>query len=247
VSVHPSARGFAHAADAYERARPNYPAEAVDRLCEALRIGPASTVADLAAGTGKLTRLLVPRAGLVVAIEPIAEMAAKLCKIVPAADVREGTAEEMPLPAASVDAVTVAQAFHWFDAERAMAEIHRVLRPHGHLGLMWNHWDMSDPLQAALDDLVKRHRYETPNERVQRWRAAFAATSLFTRLHQQDFRMVQELDADGLVDRIGSTSFVAALPDEERLPFLDEVRALAPPDGRVLLRYRTGVYTCQAL
>jgi SAM-dependent methyltransferase len=247
MSIHPSARGFALSADAYERARPDYPAEAIDWLCQELQIDPASTVVDLAAGTGKLTRRLRGRAGTLIAVEPIAEMAAKLREVVQGVDVREGTAEAMPLPAAFADAVTVGQAFHWFDEERAIAEIHRVLRPRGHLGLMWNHWDLSDPMQAALDDLVKRYRYETAKERVQRWRAAFAETTLFTPLRERDFRMVQELDADGLVDRIGSTSFVAALPDEERLPFLDEVRALAPSDGRVLLTYRTGVYTCTAI
>jgi SAM-dependent methyltransferase len=247
MNVHPAVHGFGRSPDAYERGRPDYPAAAIDWLCEALEAGPTSTVVDLAAGTGKLTRRLVGRAGTVVAVEPIPEMAAKLRELVGGVEVLQGTAEEMPLPDSSVDSVTVAQAFHWFDQDRAIAEIHRVLRPSGRLGLMWNHRDLSDPLQAAIDDLVNRYRYDTPAERDQRWRKAFAETTLFTPLEQRDFRMVQETDADGLVDRIGSTSFVAALPDGKRLPFLEEVRALAPPDGRVLLRYRTGVYTCRAL
>jgi SAM-dependent methyltransferase len=247
MSVHPAARGFARSPDAYERGRPDYPEAAVAWLCEALEIEPGSTVVDLAAGTGKLTRLLAPRAGRVIAVEPIAEMAAKLRELVPRAEAVEGTAEDMPLPDSSVDAVTVAQAFHWFDQERAIAEIHRVLRPGGRLGLMWNHRDLADPLQKAIDDLVNRHRYDTPAERDQRWRAAFAETTQFTPLEQRDFRNVQEVDADALVDRIGSTSFVATLPDDKRLPFLDEVRALAPPGERAQLPYRTGVYTCRAL
>jgi SAM-dependent methyltransferase len=247
MKVHPAVHGFGRSPDAYERGRPDYPQDAVDWLCDELGIGPSATVVDLAAGTGKLTRLLAPRAGRVVAIEPIAEMAAKLGELVPGVEVLAGTAEETGLPDASVDAVTVAQAFHWFDQERAIAEIHRVLRPRGRLALMWNHRDLSDPLHAALDELVNRYRYDTPAERDQRWRDAFAATTLFTPLRQRDFRNVQETDADGLVDRIGSTSFVAGLPDDKRLPFLEEVRALAPADGRVLLPYRTGVYTCRAL
>lgn len=247
MSIHPSARGFARSADAYERGRPDYPPEAIGHLCRELRITESSTVVDLAAGTGKLTRALAPHAGRVIAVEPVDEMRAKLAESLPGVDARAGTAEDMGLPDGCADAVTVGQAFHWFHQERAIAEIHRVLRPGGRLGLVWNHRDLSQPIHQALDDLVNRHRYDTPAERDQRWRAAFAATSLFTPLAQSDFRNLQELDADGLVDRIGSTSFVAALPDEKRLPFLDEVRALTPADGRVALQYRTGVYTCQAL
>jgi SAM-dependent methyltransferase len=247
MSIHPSARGFARSADAYERGRPDYPPAAIDHLCRALDITESSTVVDLAAGTGKLTRALAARAGRLIAVEPVDEMRAKLAESLPDVEARPGTAEDMGLPDDCADAVTVAQAFHWFDQERAIAEIHRVLRPGGRLGLVWNHRDLSHPIQQALDDLVNRYRYDTPAERDQSWREAFAATSLFTLLVQRDFPNLQELDADGLVDRIGSTSFVAALPDEKRLPFLEEVRALAPPDGRVLLPYRTGVYTCQAV
>ena len=247
MTIHPSARGFALAADAYERARPDYPVEGVNWLASQLALGPGATVVDVAAGTGKLTRLLAPRAGTVIAVEPLDEMAAKLREILPGVQVLRGTAEAIPLPDDCADAVTVAQAFHWFDADAAIAEIHRVLKPAGHLGLVWNHWDLTDPLQRALDDLVKRYRYETPKERVQRWRAAFAATPLFTPLVERVFPHAQTLDADGVVERIGSTSFVAALPDEQRVPFLEEVRGLVPPGDHAQLLYRTGVYTCRAL
>src|SRR5579864_1054082 len=107
--LHPATRGFGLAADLYERGRPDYPAPAIAWLVERLDLRPGRTVVDLAAGTGKLTRLLVPSGAEVIAVEPIAEMRAKIENL----RVLEGTAEAIPLADASVDAVTVGQAFHW--------------------------------------------------------------------------------------------------------------------------------------
>ena len=126
-----AAKGFSSAADIYERGRPGYAPEAVSWLCERLGIGPERTVLDLAAGTGKLTRDLVPSGARVIAVEPLDEMRAHLERVVPAAESLAGTAEQIPLADGSVDAVVCAQAFHWFDPERALPEIHRVLRPGG--------------------------------------------------------------------------------------------------------------------
>lgn len=148
---------FAHAAfataDRYERGRTGYPADAVAWLVNALGIEQFSTVVDLAAGTGKLTRLLVPAAVRVVAVEPVIAMRTELARVVERARVVAGTAEAIPLSGASVDAVTVAQAFHWFNAEVALPEMHRVLRPGGRLGLVWNRADTSVPWVARLDSL----------------------------------------------------------------------------------------------
>src|SRR3989442_48244 len=133
MKVHPAVHGFARSPDAYERGRPDYPAAAIEWICAELAIGPSSTCVDLAAGTGKLTRALVPRAGTVIAVEPIDEMRDTLRAVVPGVEARAGTAENMSLPDDSADAVAVGQAFHWFDGDRALAEIHRVLRPGGGL------------------------------------------------------------------------------------------------------------------
>src|SRR5581483_4114059 len=122
--LHPAARGFGSAADAYERGRPDYPAAAIDFLVDRLELGPGRVVLDLAAGTGKLTRLLVPTGADVIAVEPIEEMRAKI----EGARTLEGTAEAIPLPDSSFAAVTVAQAFHWCRAEEAVRDIRRVLR-----------------------------------------------------------------------------------------------------------------------
>jgi SAM-dependent methyltransferase len=231
--IHPAAAtGFARAADAYERGRPGYPDAAVDRLVAAL---PGMQVVDLAAGTGKLTRALVARGCEVVAVEPVAEMRAA---IAPPARAIDGRAEAIGLPDSSADAVTVAQAFHWFDTSRALAEIHRVLRPGGVLALVWNRRRMEDEIQQRVEALLAPHRGSVPAHRSERWRAAFDDSPLFGPLQeeQQEFANEQVLDADGLADRVGSISFVAALGDDERRALLEATRALAG-DGVVTLRY----------
>jgi SAM-dependent methyltransferase len=225
-----AAVGFARSADAYERGRPGYPDAAVDRLVAAL---PGRRVLDLAAGTGKLTRALAARGLDVVAVEPVAEMRAA---IAPPARVLDGTAEAIPLADGSADGVTVAQAFHWFHGDRALAEIHRVLRPGGVLALIWNRRKIAQPVHRALEQLLAPHRADAPGERSERWREAFERTTLFAPLGLERFDNEQVLDAGGLADRIGSISFVASLEDSVREALLDDVRALAA-GGPVTLRY----------
>ncbi len=170
--IHPTAAvGFSRAAEVYERARPSYPAEAVDWMVEVTGLGPGYTVVDVGAGTGKLTRLLAPTGARVVAVEPVAEMRA----LIERAEVLEGTAEALPFPDGAADVVTVAQAFHWFELDRALPEIHRVLRPGGHLALFWNSRDLDDPLQAALERLLQPLRRSVVAQQEHDWRGAVAA------------------------------------------------------------------------
>jgi ubiquinone/menaquinone biosynthesis C-methylase UbiE len=226
-----AAVGFDRAADAYEQGRPGYPVPAVQWLTRALGLGAGSVVVDLAAGTGKLTRELVLTGAQVIAVEPVAGMRAVLAESCPRAEALAGTAEAIPVATASADAITVAQAFHWFDGERALPEIHRVLLPTGKLGLIYNLPDVRHPLQGALEKLYDRHRGSTPSHRSSQWRDAFTATGLFRLADTRRFRNVQRLDADGLVNRVASMSFVAALADLERERLSDEVRALAREQG----------------
>jgi ubiquinone/menaquinone biosynthesis C-methylase UbiE len=244
MGLHPAASGgFARAAEAYERGRPGYPAAAVDFLAARLRLERGRTVVDLAAGTGKLTRPLLATGADVVAVEPVAEMRAAL----PAgAHVLDGTAEAIPLAAASADAVTVAQAFHWFDGDAALAEIHRVLRRGGPLALVWNRRRMDDPLNQAVEELVAPYRGHTPALRTNAWRAAFERTELFGPLEAHAFPNEQSLDADGLADRVASISFIAALDDAERTHVLRAVRALAGGD-HVTIRHDTEVQLSERL
>ena len=145
-----AAAGFGSAADVYERARPSYPPESIDWLLARTGVGEGDTIVDLGAGTGKLTRLLAPSGARIVAVEPIPEMRAHI----DVGEAIDGTAEAIPLPNASAVLVTVAQAFHWFDHDRALPEIHRVLRPEGALALFWNMRDLDDPVQRGVEELL---------------------------------------------------------------------------------------------
>jgi SAM-dependent methyltransferase len=234
--VHPSAAtGFARSVEAYERARPEYPPEAIAWLADELDLRAGRTVVDLAAGSGKLTRPLAARGCEVIAIEPVAEMRAA---IGPTARALDGTAEAMPLPDDSADAVTVGQAFHWFDGRKALAEIERVLRPGGAQALVWNRRPTeSSELHAAISEIIAPYRGDAPAHASGAWREAFAGRELTERR----VHFTQRLDADGLADRVGSTSFIAALDDAEREPLLARVRALAP-DGPVDVPYECEIH-----
>ena len=164
-----AALGFARSADAYDRARPEYPPDAIAWLAERMGLRAGRTVVDLAAGTGKLTRPLATTGAETIAIEPLAEMRARIGPA--AAQVVDGTAEAMPLPDASADAVTVGQAFHWFDGPAALAEIHRVLRPGGTLALVWNRRPLENPVHAAIERIIAPYHRDAPRHRSGAWRA----------------------------------------------------------------------------
>ncbi len=250
-----AASGFARAPGAYERTRPGYPAAAVAWLCEQLGIRPGARVCDLGAGTGKLTRLLVPSGAELVAIEPLAEMRAELARALPQVDVRPGRGEALPFEDASLDAITVAQAFHWFDAPAALDEAARVLRDGGGLGLIWYVWELDDPLMARLDALVQEHAPPDPAESgvrpvpytsrahaAARWRDAFPHPA-FEEPRELELAWSQRLPAGDLVDRIRSVSVIGALPDDRRAAALADAARLADTLGdEVELAYRTAAY-----
>lgn len=233
--LHPATRGFADS-DRYERGRPGYPEAAVDTIVRALELRPARTVLDLAAGTGKLTRLLIPSGVNVIAVEPVREMREKLTGFLALA----GTAERIPLTDAYVDAVTVGQAFHWFDAERALREIHRVLRPAGGLALIWNARDERQPLQAALSEILDRYEGDTPSRNQRDWKSLLAESGLFERTVRLLFEHVQQVDEQAVVDRVLSVSFMGSLPAEEQARVEREVRELARDATE--LSYMTELY-----
>jgi SAM-dependent methyltransferase len=177
----------------------------------------------------------------VVAVEPVEGMRAQLEQAVPEAEAVAGTAEAIPVPEGSAEAVTVAQAFHWFDHGRALPEIHRVLAPGGGVALIWNIRDKRHAIQRALDELTEPlRRGDYPGGR--HWSEVFADHPLFTPLETETFAHTHLLDGDGLVERVASISFVAALPEAERRRVLEQVRSLAPADGAVELPYLTQVY-----
>jgi len=243
-----AARGFPRAAAAYEEGRPTYPPKAVARLARELHLGVGRAVLDLAAGTGKLTALLVGTGASVVAVEPVPEMRAVLERALPGVPALSGTAEAIPLGSATVDAVSAGQAFHWFRGDEALREIHRVLKPGGGIGLLWNVRDTAVPWVARLSEIMEPHRGDAPTHRSGAWREAFERTALFGRLGHAEVRHVHRLPPNGVVARVASVSFVAVLPESERERVLAEVRSLLATDpetrGReeIALPYRTDVY-----
>jgi SAM-dependent methyltransferase len=253
-SVHLVAvEGFAQA-ERYERARPGYPPAAVAWLAEQLRLGPGSVAVDLAAGTGKLTRLLVPTGATVLAVEPVGAMRRLLARQCPTVPVTAGAAERLPLRAGSVDAVTVAQAFHWFDADAAFAELRRVLRPGGRVALIWN---------ARYRDVAWVDEVWSVMDRVERkapWRDhdrpagdALGRRTGFGPLGEATFHHAQAVTPDGVLDRFRSVSHVAILPARQQEAVLDEVRGIlaAHPETRgraeLLLPYRVDCLWCERL
>lgn len=253
MAIHESAaKGFSAGADAYERGRPAYSTEAIAKLVDELRIGAGTRVLDLAAGTGKLTRQLVDTGAELIAVEPIAEMRAKLVEALPGIEAIEGTAEAIPLPDHSVDAVVVGQAFHWFDGDRAVREIHRVLRLGGGLGLIWQARDVVRLWIERLEDIIDRADDGHPRFRTGAWREAFDRVELFEPIAEATFATVQRGSPETIVDRVGSISYVAAMHPDRRGAVLDEVRDLlvTHPDtaGRdvIELPYRAHVYWTRA-
>jgi SAM-dependent methyltransferase len=248
VTVDPrAATGFAGAVEAYERGRPAYPADAVANLAREFRLTPTSTVLDLAAGTGKLTRLLLPLVGRVIAVEPAQAMLAALHERLPAVDARAGTAEAIPAADGSVEAVFVGEAFHWFGTVQACREIARVLSPGGGLALLWNRerWDEAElPWLAAFGALLEPYRLAAGPFPAgdDRWMGALQDSERFPALSCAEVDHVHRSSADGVVALVASWSWIANLPDQERAALLTDVRALVGDEPELALPYRTEVF-----
>jgi SAM-dependent methyltransferase len=249
AGVHDAANAFEGAATVYEQSRPGYPAGAVRWLAEVLDLGPGRSVVDLAAGTGKLTRDLMASGAQVIAVEPVAGMRRTLAAATVATteglrvSVVGAVAQALPFGDGVVDAITVAQGFHWFATEEALSEMHRVMAPGGGLCLVWNHRDPSDPLQAALTELMEPLRGGTPSYESGQWRRALEPGLWFEAGEELHVPWRQPTDVEGVADRVASVSFIASLPDVVRARLLDDVRAAASAVTAPLdLAYVTDVF-----
>jgi len=221
-----AARGFQAGAAAYEAARPGYPDAAIDVLARELGVTVATRVCDLAAGTGKLTRRLIELGAAVVAVEPVDGMRAQLVTAVPGVEVVDGAAESISLPDSSVDVVTVAQAFHWFDAPAALAEIARVLNPTGGLAILWNERDESVAWVAEMSRVIRWHERTVSRYQHVRWADVVAGSERFTPLEEQAIGWEQPITREVLADRVRSISYIAVMPPTERERLVADVVAL---------------------
>lgn len=250
-----AARGFERGAGEYDKGRPGYPDAVLDVLERegVLPAGGRAVIVDLAARTGKFTRRLFERVPEVIAVEPVAAMRAAYAANFPGARALEGTAEALPFEAASVHVVTVAQAFHWFQAGAALDEIARVLRPSGWLVLVWNTRDERSPWTAQIGAVMDRLAGDAPRFRSSdpSWRDAIAAHPDFDDLRSATFDNPVPVDLATMLARVSSTSYVSALPDDERAAVLDEVEALletgpiAEEGPNFVERYRTELFWCR--
>ena len=235
------ALAFERAADDYERGRTGWP----DGICDGIA---ARTVLDLAAGTGKLTRVLIRRYPRVIAVDPLPAMRSVGERIVPDAEWLDGAAERIPLPDASVEAVFVAEAFHWFDPVSATREIARVTRSGGAVVVAFTEWEGAfEPtipsaalqIMQALSD--RAGVTGGPKWRSGAWAAGFAGAPFLPLAHRA-IPFVHRSDAAGVIACYLSMSTIASRPQSERDELAKRMRELVP-EGEYLLRVRAEVYT----
>ena len=241
---------FSNRVEHYVRARPGYPAAILKLLESECGLSPVSVVADVGSGTGIFSRLLLERAGRVFAVEPnraMREAAERAFANEPRFESRDGTAEATGMPVASVDLVTAAQAFHWFDLVKARREFGRILRPGGWIVLLWNERENdASPFMRAYEALLRE--FGTDYERVSRLLVDADAVRVaigIEPLHLRTFENAQTLDRDGLRGRLLSTSYVpapGAPRHDEMLAALERLFGAHQRDGTVTLVYRCDVY-----
>ena len=249
TDMHDAARrGFSSEAQTYERGRPEYPAAIETWLTHDLGIGPGAAVVDLGAGTGKFTRLLVAAGAQVTAIEPVAAMQAQLSQRLPQVRTLTGVAEQIPLASGSADVLVCAQAFHWFATPAALAEMHRVLKPGGRLGLVWNVRDESVDWVAEITRIITPYEGDAPRYYKGDWRRPFAHAP-FAPLELSCFEYQHVGSAQQVIlDRFLSVSFIAALAADEKARVAARLQALVDTHpalaGQAEIRfpYRTEAY-----
>ena len=226
MPLHPLAEQFATVAGAYERGRPEYAPAVVASFSAELGLPPGGRVLDLAAGTGKLSRALLAAGLDLVAVEPLPSLREVLAEHVGADRVLDGVAERIPLPDASVDAVTIADAFHWFDQAAALAEVARVLRPGGGLAVLGMLPDWSAATWAQeLATLLLERRPEHPHFDGPPWREAVRAAGGWSAVREIRVTTTQPLRREKIVDLVASMSWIAAMPESQRAATLEQVRA----------------------
>jgi SAM-dependent methyltransferase len=254
MAIHPAAaQGYGARAGIYAKGRPDYAPEVVDWLRDDLELGPGKTALDLGSGTGKFLPTLRATGASVIAVEPVDAMRAQLIEQNPGVEAKVGSAEHIPLADTSLDAVTCAQCFHWFANAEALAEIHRVLKPGGALGLIWNVRDERVPWVAALTKVIEPYSGGAPRFNRREWRRVFPADGFTPLVERHMYHYHTGSPEQVIVDRALSVSFIAALPQAEQDEIAEKIRALiaATPElagkAEVTFPYRTAAFSCQTV
>lgn len=245
MPLHPLAGRFASVAVEYQRGRPEYPPAVTRALSAELDLQAGARVLDLAAGTGKLSRALLAAELDVVAVEPQEAMRERLAQAIGARRALAGLAESIPLPDATVQAVTVADAFHWFDHAAALSEIARVLCPGGGLAVLTTAWDWSGaPWAHELGSLLAALRPEHPQFDGTPWQRSVTAAGSWDPVREMTLVAPAACDAGSVADYVASMSWIAAMPSAEHASTMARVRALlAGSEGpmQLAVRYQLGV------
>ncbi len=251
--VHPAAQaGFTQEAQAYVRGRPDYPAELLIWLQGEMQLNAGQVVLDLGAGTGKFSQLLLQTGAEVWALEPVAAMRAQLQALLPSVRTLAGTAAAIPLQDASVDVLICAQSFHWFATEAALAEMHRVLKPGGRLGLVWNVRNEAVDWVRDISAIISPYEGDAPRFYKGDWRIALQSSRYFGALTPTNVDYLHSgAPDDVIVQRMLSVSFIAALPAatkasvQARLQTLIASHPALVGQTHVAFPYQTQAFACR--
>ena len=227
-SLHPAAQhGFSAAAELYQHVRPSYPQAIVGWLKNELHLDADAQAIDLGAGTGKFLDYLLQATPHVIAVEPIAEMLEQLKIVHPEVQTQQASSDQIALNDQTIDAILCAQSFHWFANLETLQEMHRLLKPNGHLGLVWNQRDEQVDWVKALADFLKDYEADTPRFHSLQWQQVFQQQSLF-RLEKTNVFSQQQVGRveDVVSRRLLSTSFIAAMPKAEQLQLKRQFEAI---------------------
>ena len=245
------ARSFGSVAEDYDATRAGWPLEPFVIALEHFGAPEHPDVVDIAAGTGKLTRTLAELAGTLVAVEPDAHLRAVLQREQPSVTALDGTAEVLPLATASADVACAGQAFHWFDVDRALAEIARILRPRGILIAGWN---LPPEDGTWYDAVVEYLHVANPDHlpaRTQDWATVFGGQAGYTGLLEITARHEQAIGRAAFRRLLGTHSAINVLPAERRSELLDQAVAVADAhgafdsEGRGAIAWRCDLFAMQ--
>jgi len=219
--MHKTTEGFNLQTDVYERSRPSYPQQVIDFIQSEFKLAPGTRCLDLAAGTGKFTRLLLPFQFDLIAVEPIDGMREKFQNMLPNVKIIKGTADNIPLESNTFDVVFTAQAFHWFSNEKALKEIHRILKPNGIFGLIWNLEDGNKYWVSKLRELYEQFEEEAPQYRHGTWKNVFLESKLASELFNLPLKEVHfnfnlSCNPERIWERVLSKSYIATMKTQQQ-------------------------------